>query len=120
MARNGSLSAAAGQSEGHGVPDKIVHVVHSFGSFLTSALISTYPTLSDGAIITGYIVNKYLGSIGYTAFDVVYAATANPPYDRPSGYVVQQERGVQTIFFGGDPATAFTKQQFDYGKAPTD
>ena len=47
----------------------------------------------------------------------MYAATADPPYDRPSGYVVPQKTGIQTVFFGGNPATAFTKEQIDYGNA---
>jgi hypothetical protein len=37
--------------------------------------------LSDGAIITGYVLNKYFGDIGYTSWGLQYAATADPPYD---------------------------------------
>lgn len=106
-ARNGTLPGLTKQSS----PGKIVHVGHSFGSFMTSAFIATYPDLSDGAIITGYIINKYFGSIGYTSWDVEYAATAQPPYDRPSGYVVPQKQGIQDVFFAGD----FTQEQLDYG-----
>ena len=53
MARNGTLVDSTKQPAGYGVLDKIVHVGHSFGSFLTSAFIATYPSLSDEAIITG-------------------------------------------------------------------
>jgi pimeloyl-ACP methyl ester carboxylesterase len=41
-----------------GQPSKIVHIGHSYGSFLTHSLVADYPTLSDGAILTG---------IGYNA-----------------------------------------------------
>ncbi|KAN0095337.1 alpha/beta-hydrolase [Hyaloscypha variabilis] len=36
-----------------GVPGKLVHVGHSFGSFLSNALVATTPELSDAAILTG-------------------------------------------------------------------
>ncbi|CZR60457.1 uncharacterized protein PAC_10353 [Phialocephala subalpina] len=36
-----------------GKPSKIVHVGHSFGSFISNALIATTPKLSDAAILTG-------------------------------------------------------------------
>ena len=36
-----------------GVPGKLVHVGHSFGSFLSNALIANTPELSDAAILTG-------------------------------------------------------------------
>jgi pimeloyl-ACP methyl ester carboxylesterase len=36
-----------------GQPSKIVHVGHSYGSILTQALITAYPTISDGVILKG-------------------------------------------------------------------
>jgi hypothetical protein len=36
------------------------------------------------------------------------------PFDRPSGYVVSKKNGVQTVFFGGNPKTAFTAELLDY------
>ena len=98
-------------------PDKIVHVGHSFGSFMTSAFIATYPLLSDGAIITGYVLNKHFGDVGYTSWGLEYAATAEPPYDRPSGYAVPSKQGIQAVFYGGQPGVAFTKELLDYGNA---
>lgn len=38
--------------------DKIIHIGHSYGSFLTLALASKYPDLSDGAVFTGLIPNN--------------------------------------------------------------
>ncbi|CEJ54934.1 hypothetical protein PMG11_01220 [Penicillium brasilianum] len=35
-------------------PKKLVHIGHSFGSLITNSLAATYPTLSDGIILTGF------------------------------------------------------------------
>jgi pimeloyl-ACP methyl ester carboxylesterase len=124
MARNGSLNSLAEKAtpavaafNALKTPSKVVHVGHSFGSFLTSAFIALYSNLTDGAIITGFILNQYLGTIGMVSFDAVYAATAPfpGPYNRPSGYVVNSKHGIQNIFFGGNISTAFTPEMLDYG-----
>ncbi|KAL6874333.1 alpha/beta-hydrolase [Trichoderma longibrachiatum] len=122
MARNGTLydfashaapsDAAFAQLE---VPHKVVHIGHSFGSFLTSAFIARYGPLTDGAIITGYLLTENLASAGSTSFSVEYAATGSPPFNRSSGYVVCQRDGIQNIFFGGNPKTAFTPELLNYG-----
>jgi pimeloyl-ACP methyl ester carboxylesterase len=125
LARNGTLYRLAGKSDPQFSrlmqPRKFVHVGHSFGSSLTSALIASYGDISDGAIITGFIPNPYLGSTPITMWSFENAATSSPPFDRPSGYVVSKKNGVQTVFFGGDPKTAFTAELLDYAdsiKAP--
>ena len=46
---------------------------------------------------------------------VDFAATSSPPFDRSSGYVVCQKSGIQHLFFGGNPDTAFTPEMLDYG-----
>jgi pimeloyl-ACP methyl ester carboxylesterase len=124
MAHNGTLYSLAGNAQPVeaafnklGSPQKVVHVGHSFGSFLTSALIAKYPTLTDGAIITGYFYSARLAAPGMASWGVDYAATASPPYNRSSGYVVCQKSGIQNLFFGGNPATAFTPELLDYGDA---
>jgi pimeloyl-ACP methyl ester carboxylesterase len=122
MARNGTLYSLAAQVKPANAafdklikPSKVVHVGHSYGSILSTALIARYGNLSDGAIITGYIPNQYFGSSGLTAFSFEYAATSSSSYDRPSGYVVSKKNGVQNVFFGGNPKTAFTPELLDYG-----
>jgi pimeloyl-ACP methyl ester carboxylesterase len=122
MARNGTLYSFAGKAKPADAafsrltkPSKVIHVGHSFGSFLTSAFIANYGDLTDGAIITGYLLTQYLASTGSTTFSVEYAATSSPPFDRPSGYVVSKKNGIQNIFFSGDPKTAFTSELLDYG-----
>ncbi|KAK3680792.1 hypothetical protein LTR37_021057 [Vermiconidia calcicola] len=115
MLRNGTLQSAMGQ--GSESSTRVVHVGHSFGSFLTSAFIAIYPELSDAAIITGYVATEYLARVGYSPWAVQYAPTGEPPFDRGPGYVLCQKAGIQNIFFGGDPHTAFTKELLDYGDA---
>jgi pimeloyl-ACP methyl ester carboxylesterase len=122
MARNGTLYSFAGKAKPADAafsrltkPSKVIHVGHSFGSFFTSAFIANYGDLTDGAIITGYLLTQYLASTGSTTFSVEYAATSSPPFDRPSGYVVSKKNGIQNIFFSGDPKTAFTSELLDYG-----
>lgn len=121
MARNGTLydfaahARPANPTFKSGKPDKVIHVGHSFGSFLTSAFIAKYGPLSDGAVITGYLLTDNLASAGSTSFSVEYAATGSPRFDRSSGYVVCKKNGIQNIFFGGNPKTAFTPELLDYG-----
>lgn len=122
MARNGTLYEFAGKQtpviptlSQLGKPSKIVHIGHSFGSVLTSAFIATYGNLTDGAIITGFYLGLNLASAGSTSFVVEYAATGSPSFDRPSGYVVSKKNGIQNIFFGGNPKTAFTPELLEYG-----
>ncbi|KAH8802577.1 hypothetical protein F5884DRAFT_802370 [Xylogone sp. PMI_703] len=124
MARNGTLYSLVGKAKpanpafnNLAKPTKVIHIGHSFGSFLTSAFVAKYGPLSDGAIITGYLYGENLASAGSTSFSVEYAATSNPPYKRPSGYVVCRKNGIQNIFFGGNPKTAFTPALLDYGNS---
>lgn len=122
LARNGTMHTLAAKAGGSASPFhipvqpfKVIHIGHSFGSVLTSAFITNYGNLTDGVIITGYYLGPLLGNAGSTTFSVEYAATGSPAYDRPSGYVVCQRSGIQNIFFGGNPETAFTLELLDYG-----
>ncbi|KPI38610.1 uncharacterized protein AB675_4217 [Cyphellophora attinorum] len=100
-------------------PAKIVHLGHSFGSVMTTAFLTNYPNETDGGIITGFAINPYFGLTGMSSWYANYAATTHSPdgpkWDRPSGYVVSQKEGIQVVFFGGDPSTAFTEEQLEYG-----
>lgn len=104
IARNGSLSAYMNGE----VPsfDKIVHVGHSFGSVYSYAYMSTHGNMSDGAILTGFVPNKYLASAGTITFDASVAA------DRPNGYLSASRGGIQNIFFGGNDS--FTDEAMYY------
>lgn len=122
MARDGTLYKLAETTKptdktfkARGKPDKVVHIGHSFGSVLTSAFIATYSDLTDGAIITGFVLTKILGSSGSVSWAVEYPATGCPKFQRPEGYVVSQKVGIQNLFFAGDPKTAYTPELLDYG-----
>jgi pimeloyl-ACP methyl ester carboxylesterase len=124
MARNGTLYDLVAKAkspntgfEGLSKPRKVVHIGHSFGSFLTSAFIANYGNLTDGAIITGFLLTEFLAQTGSTTFAVEYAATSKPPYKRPSGYVVSTKMGIQNVFFGGDLNTAYTPKLLEYGNS---
>jgi pimeloyl-ACP methyl ester carboxylesterase len=93
-------------------PAQVVHVGHSFGSFITSAFIARYGSLSDGAIITGYLLGPNLASAGSTTFSLEYASDLNL-----SGYVEGSAAGVQSVFFGGNTSTAFTPELLAYGNS---
>lgn len=83
-------------------PNKVAHVGHSYGSFMTSGLLSRYGNLSDGAILTGFLINEHLlNEVGPEAFGFEFAAQSDPDRfaDRPSGYIVAAtESNIQQIF----------------------
>ena len=109
MARNGKiLDHVAGTMNGTAINgstqsfDKIIHVGHSFGSLLTTALLATYGDLSDAAVITGYVLNDHIMDVRYSELGLTYAAQNDPAIfgDRPSGYIVSgTPSAVQTGFF---------------------
>lgn len=82
-------------------PSKVIHVGHSYGSFMTCGFLAENGELSDGALITGYLINKQLGGTGPEAFGWRYAAESDPKVfaDRPSGYLAQGSLAdIQQIF----------------------
>ncbi|KAF2425554.1 alpha/beta-hydrolase [Tothia fuscella] len=122
LARNGTLYNLASKVNSSSAafhslpkPNKVTHIGHSFGSFITSAFIARYPDLTEGAIITGFILSKYLGMVGTTAFSPLFGGVS--PYNRPSGYIVCSKTGIQNIFFGGNLTTAYSTAMLDYGNA---
>ena len=82
--------------------NKIIHVGHSYGSILTWSLLSTYPEVSDGAVLTSYILNKYVSMLRLASFGIEFAQTTDPELfgDFPSGYFVQNSAAtLQSGFF---------------------
>jgi pimeloyl-ACP methyl ester carboxylesterase len=104
-ARAGSLLSKANASlPSISVPSftKIVVVGHSYGSILTSGFISKYGSLVDGAVLTGFILNKYFGTTQQGAFDWQYAPSSDDKRSahHPSGYLTQgSSSSVQRGFF---------------------
>jgi len=72
-----------------GTPSKIVHIGHSFGSFLTNALIVTTPELSDAAILTGMAYSGSTPGASVEAFGLRIATELSPGRwsGRDSGYL---------------------------------
>jgi hypothetical protein len=72
-----------------GTPSKIVHIGHSFGSFISNALIATTAMLSDAALLTGIgysggTFNAFIEAFG------LQVATAQAPgkwTGRDNGYL---------------------------------
>ncbi|KAI6835734.1 hypothetical protein KC340_g5044 [Hortaea werneckii] len=108
MTRNRTFHRAMGAKTD--APLRTIHVGHSFGSLLTSAFIARFPELSDAAVINGYVATEFLGSVGTASWSAQYVANARPGFDSGPGYVLNQESGIQNIFFAGDPHTAFTEE----------
>lgn len=99
IVRSGKLSRHASNSVNF---DKIIHVGHSYGSFVTYAFSALYPNLSDAAILTGFIYNKEITASRITSQGQIYAPEADPKLfaDSSSGYIVPGTKSsLQTGFF---------------------
>ncbi|CAM1509813.1 Fc.00g001480.m01.CDS01 [Cosmosporella sp. VM-42] len=82
-------------------PSKVVHVGHSFGSIVTIGMLTSYGELSDGAILTGFILGSQTGGTKSSeyGFEFAPANDAQRFGDCPSGYLVQAtESNIQYIF----------------------
>ncbi|TVY78492.1 hypothetical protein LSUE1_G004850 [Lachnellula suecica] len=81
--RQGNYTDSIGQ------PSKIVHMGLSFGSVLTTALIASYPNISDGVALTGSGFNGTNEGALWEAFRLNIASTVSPGKwpGRDSGYL---------------------------------
>lgn len=83
----------SGRIAGCGVPSKVVHVGHSYGSVLSNALAALAPTLTDGIVLTGYSNNDtyqplFLVTTGHLASEDQAARFAG----YSSGYVTWADK----------------------------
>ncbi|KAK3349041.1 hypothetical protein B0T25DRAFT_456969 [Lasiosphaeria hispida] len=86
-------------------PSKIIHIGHSLGSFITFFFLSSHGALSDGALLTGFLLNTQLGTIVVSHFDHEFAAQHDPSRFAayPSGYIVlTTQSDIQKLFFRKD------------------
>jgi pimeloyl-ACP methyl ester carboxylesterase len=87
-----------------GVPSKVVHVGHSYGSFLINALLAAAPNLSDGAILTGTAYGQSK-SVFWASWSLRIASEQVSPRwtGRDSGYLtwVDEVANAATFFHGG-------------------
>ncbi|KAB5582906.1 hypothetical protein GE09DRAFT_284933 [Coniochaeta sp. 2T2.1] len=83
------------------IPKKIVHVGHSLGSICTIGLLQVNGSISDGAILTGFLPNNQLSGVSVGTWGFEYAKESDPKRfgDRGSGYLVQKTKyNVQLSF----------------------
>jgi len=106
-----------------GTPSKIVHVGHSFGSYISHLTIATSPQLSDGAILTGIGFTEVATAGAFVEAFALRIATEQAPGrwpGRDNEYVtwVDAPANAAAFFRGGsyDPEvlwyTEGTKQPF--------
>lgn len=111
LARAGELLSSSSEASGASnttlfrgyKPSKVVHVGHSYGSFMTGGLLSRYGHLSDGAILTGLLINPHLlaGVASVASFGLEFAPESDPARfsDRSSGYIVMKTLSdIQQVF----------------------
>lgn len=89
--------------------DTVVHVGHSFGSAQTYSLVSLYPKMSDGIVLTGFTMNSsFMGSFlaganfqqaslnNVTRFG---NGTTSIGGALPDGYIVSSDIGTNQLLF---------------------
>ena len=94
--------AATHQSQANTTFDKIIHVGHSLGSFISYGLTALYPDLSDAVVLTGFLANKEAFNSRMTARGLEYGPQNDPVLfaDCRSGYIVPgTEYALQSGFF---------------------
>lgn len=85
-------------------PLKVVHIGHSFGSFVISNMIAQYGNLSDGAILTAFLLNTRMkeNMIDVLHYDHEFAKEHDPVRfgEYSSGYfVLTTKSDLQKLFF---------------------
>lgn len=100
MVRSGDIAQYMEHLEDELKFESIVHVGHSFGSYITNALLALYGELSDGAVLTGFIPVEHQ-TFEPVALGFDFARTNDPKFaDRPDGYFVPAlDIDIQTGFF---------------------
>ena len=96
--------------------DKIIHVGHSLGSYITYTLTSLYPDLSDAAVLTGFLPSNQSGASKVSPQDFQYAPEADPELfsDSSSGYIVTgTKNSLQVGFFSAEADKATGLGGFD-------
>lgn len=77
----------------------LIRLLHDLGP---AVWVPRYGNLSDGAILTGFLINEHLfNEVGPEAFGYEFAAESDPDRfaNHPSGYIVSStESNIQQIF----------------------
>jgi pimeloyl-ACP methyl ester carboxylesterase len=95
------LSSTGGTPIVNFQPSQIVHVGHSYGSFIMAGMLEKYGSISDAAIMTGFYLTNQLGTVDVAHFNHEYAAQHDP--ERFGGYgsgyfVLTSESTLQELF----------------------
>ncbi|EHK49886.1 uncharacterized protein TrAtP1_007736 [Trichoderma atroviride] len=85
-------------------PTKIVHVGHSYGSYVNSLMLINYPDIIDGAIFTGLYPNSIEATdpLNVLNYNHAFASESDPARfsEYGSGYfVLDNEETIQKLFF---------------------
>ncbi|KAK1241425.1 hypothetical protein MKX08_001399 [Trichoderma sp. CBMAI-0020] len=85
-------------------PTKIVHVGHSYGSYVNSLMLINYPDIIDGAIFTGLYPNSIEATdpLNVLNYNHAFASESDPARfsEYGSGYfVLDNEETLQKLFF---------------------
>ncbi|PTB42739.1 hypothetical protein M441DRAFT_191712 [Trichoderma asperellum CBS 433.97] len=86
------------------LPTKIVHIGHSFGSYINSLMLTNHPDLIDGAIFTGLYPNNIEATdpLNVLNYNHAFAKESDPVRfaEYGSGYfVLDNEETLQKLFF---------------------
>ncbi|KAH8894576.1 alpha/beta-hydrolase [Thozetella sp. PMI_491] len=92
-----------------GKPAKIVHVGHSYGSFLTHSLVSQDPSLSDGIVLTGigYNVTDFPAFFQAARLNIANTVSPGKYSGLDSGYLAFSD-------IIGNAATFFNPRNLDH------
>lgn len=109
IARSGKLMSSSKVTGNAGAafnftPTKIVHVGHSYGSYVNSLMFINYPDIIDGAILTGFYPNSVEATtpLNVLNYNHQYANESDPTRfsEYGSGYfVLDSEETLQKLFF---------------------
>ncbi|PSR80258.1 hypothetical protein BD289DRAFT_485091 [Coniella lustricola] len=83
-------------------PSKIVHIGHSYGSALVTSMLAKYGNISDGAILTGVLLNTQLNMVNVAHFNHDFAREQDPIRfaDYGSGYfVLTSKADLQKVYY---------------------
>ncbi|KKP00388.1 hypothetical protein THAR02_07517 [Trichoderma harzianum] len=86
------------------VPNKVVHIGHSFGSYINSLMLINYPDIIDGAIFTGLYPNSIEATnpLNVLNYNHAFAKESDPVRFAKYGsgyFVLDNEETLQKLFF---------------------
>ncbi len=101
---NASSAISNANAKFNFLPTKIVHIGHSYGSYINSLMLIKYPDLIDGAVFTGLYPNSIEATdpLNVLNYNHAFANESDPVRfaEYGSGYfVLDNEETLQKLFF---------------------